>query len=281
MKSPLSSILAALPLLASSHILRPRSQRRVCGNENFAIPDTLKTLHSRLSSSANIAAANFSATIPTYFHIVSSTANKDMVTDKMISDQLAVMNARYAGSGFSYNLVATDHTVNDQWASQQGDAAMQKALRKGTYGTLNIYFLTDLPTPLLGQCVFPVANPPAAALVKDGCEILATSMPGGTMAPYNLGLTVVHEVGHWLGLFHPFQGYSCTKDSDMVADTPFQSEATYNCPVLGSKDSCPDAPGVDGTSNYMDYADDACMDSFTPGQIARAGSIYTSFRAGK
>lgn len=162
MKSLLSSILAALPLLASSHVIKPRSQRRVCGNDDWEIPDSLKTLHNRLSSSANSVAANFSASIPTYFHIVSSTANKDMVTDKMVADQLAVMNSNYAGTGFTFNLVATDRIINDTWASQLSESDMQKALRKGTYGTLNMYFLTDLPTPLLGQCVFPQANPTAA-----------------------------------------------------------------------------------------------------------------------
>lgn len=166
MKFLLSSILAALPLAVSGHVIQTRSQRRVCGNENFEIPESLRTLHSRLSSSANIAAANFSATIPTYFHIVSSTANKDMVTDKMVADQLSVMNARYAGTGFAFKLVATDRTVNDRWAAQQGETAMQKALRKGTYSSLNMYFLTDLPEPLLGQCVFPVANPTAAYVLS-------------------------------------------------------------------------------------------------------------------
>jgi hypothetical protein len=105
-------------------------------------------------------------------------------------------------------------------------------------------------------------------------------MPGGTMEKYNLGLTVVHEVGHWLGLAHPFNGGSCTEDGDSVDDTPWQSTPTYDCPALGSKDSCPDAAGVDGVNNYMDYADDACMSEFTAGQVARANSIFESMRAG-
>ncbi|QDS69274.1 hypothetical protein FKW77_002289 [Venturia effusa] len=281
MKLFLPSFLATLPLLASCHVLRPRSQRRVCGNENLEIPEELRTLPSRLAAGANVTADNVSATIPTYFHVVSSQANENMVTDEMVADQLSVMNANYAGTGFSFSLVATDRTVNDKWASQQADSAMQKALRQGTYSSLNMYFMTDLPSPLLGQCVFPQNNPTAAVIAKDGCEILASTMPGGSKEQYNLGLTVVHEVGHWLGLFHPFQGQSCSGDGDSVSDTPWQSTPTYNCPEVGSKDSCPDAPGVDGVNNYMDYVDDACMNSFTPGQIARAGSVYIAMRAGK
>jgi hypothetical protein len=161
MKFTLASVLAALPLLASSHAIQPRSQRRVCGNENVEIPRSLKSLHDRLAAneSARRPLANFSASIPTYFHIVSTTANQNMVTDQMVADQLSVLNTHYSGTGFTFNLVATDRVVNAQWAAQNNEAAMQKALRKGKYSSLNIYFLTDLPQPLLGQCNYPQANP--------------------------------------------------------------------------------------------------------------------------
>lgn len=161
MKSFFFTILATLPLFASSHLIQPRSQRRVCGNADIELPASLRTLSNQLSASpnANAPAANFSSVIQTYFHIVSTTANKDMVTDQMVADQLSVLNSKYAGTGFSFILVAADRTINTQWAAQNDVAAMQKALRKGKYSSLNIYFLTDLPTPLLGQCNYPQANP--------------------------------------------------------------------------------------------------------------------------
>lgn len=161
MKFILASVLAALPLLASSHVIQSRSQRRVCGNEDVEVPRSLKDLHDRLAAneSARRPSASFSASIPTYFHIVSTTANQNMVTDQMVADQLSVLNTHYAGTGFTFDLVATDRVVNAQWAAQNNEAAMQKALRKGKYSSLNIYFLTDLPQPLLGQCNYPQANP--------------------------------------------------------------------------------------------------------------------------
>jgi hypothetical protein len=162
MKSLFSAVLAALPLLASSHVIqRAEGQRRVCGNEDIEIPMSLKSLHAQLAAneSARIPSPNFSASIPTYFHVVSTTANKNVVTDQMIADQLSVMNSHYDGTGFTFDLIATDRVVNEQWAAQNNEAAMQQALRKGEYSTLNVYFLTDLPSPLLGQCNYPQANP--------------------------------------------------------------------------------------------------------------------------
>jgi len=84
----------------------------------------------------------------------------------------------------------------------------------------------------------------------DGLNILYTTAPGGSLRNYNLGGTVTHEVGHWLGLFHVFQG-GCTGSGDMIADTPPQSTLTDGCPV--GQDSC-SGGGVDSIHNYMDYS---------------------------
>jgi hypothetical protein len=69
---------------------------------------------------------------------------------------------------------------------------------------------------------------------------------------YNLGGTAIHEVGHWFGLFHVFQGSSCTGRGDYIADTPIQKNATSGCPVFSIPDSCPGKPGYDNIHNYMD-----------------------------
>jgi hypothetical protein len=162
-----TAVVAALPLLAFCHVIQPRTQRRICGNEDIEMPLSLQILHSQLAANeGGHVSANFSASIPTYFHIVSTTANKNIVTDKMIADQFSVLNSHYVGSGFTFNLVATDRTINAQWAAQNNEAAMQKALRKGNYSSLNIYFLTDLPSPLLGQCNYPQANPGYVNLIS-------------------------------------------------------------------------------------------------------------------
>lgn len=113
----------------------------------------------------------------------------------MIDDQLDVLNADYSPHGITFNLVGTDWTVNTNWAADGNELAMKRALRKGTYSDLNVYFLGNLGGGLLGYCYFPDdVSSGSTAFYTDGCTILGSSVPGGSAAPYNLGGTAVHEV---------------------------------------------------------------------------------------
>lgn len=185
--------------------------------------------------------------------------------------------------GVSYSLLGTDFTVNNNWAaagqSSSAERQMKSALKRGSYGQLDLYFLSDLGGGLLGFCYFPVASPSSSQRVLDGCINLAASLPGAEATNYDMGLTAVHEVGHWFGLYHVFQGQSCSGAGDSVSDTPLQSVATEGCPT--SQDSCPNSSGADSIHNYMDYSYDACMYEFTSGQNTRATSLYQQYRAGK
>jgi hypothetical protein len=184
---------------------------------------------------------------------------------------------------------------------------MKTALRKGSYRTLNVYFQTDLQaapgqagrafeqrgasssndlaSSVLGFCTLPDpsvnASSPASHYVKDGCNVLAKTMPGGSLDLYNRGGTAIHEIGHWNGLLHTFQGESCSADNpgDYISDTPQQSTPTDGCPAR--KDSCPDSPGQDAVHDFMDYSSDVCYERFTPGQGQRMRSMWTSMREGK
>ena len=96
---------------------------------------------------------------------------------------------------------------------------------------------------------------------------LGTSTP-----PYDKGRTAVHEIGHWLGLWHIWGDESGCTGTDYVADTPNQAAENYACPTANGTvitDACSAAsPGVN-YQNYMDYSDDKCMVMFTAGQKAR------------
>ena len=106
--------------------------------------------------------------------------------------------------------------------------------------------------------------------------MIANSMQAATN--YDLGITAVHEVGHWFGLFHVFQGSSCEGDGDFIADTPAQRAPTNGCPA--QSDTCPNQPGLDSIHNFMDYSYDECLYEFTDDQVMRLKSIYSQYRAG-
>jgi hypothetical protein len=189
---------------------------------------------------------------------------------------MSVLNSAFADTGFSFTLKGTDRTYNSVWARDGDEMAMKKALRKGDYAALNLYYLSDLGQNL-GYCYFPTnASPGTTAFIRDGCSILATSVPGGSAAPYNEGGTTTHEVGHWFGLFHTFQG-GCTGSGDEVSDTPAQYSPSSGCPT--GRDSCRNAPGLDPIHNYMDYSVDACYEEFTAGQATRMQSFFNRYRA--
>jgi hypothetical protein len=220
-------------------------------------------------------------TINVYFHVInkgSGIENGD-VTTQMINDQMSVLNAAYAPTGFQFSLVSVDRTTNASWFAMTpgttAEAQAKNALRKGTADDLNIY--TANPSGgLLGWATFPWNYNSSPKM--DGVVVLFSSLPGGSAAPYNLGDTGTHEIGHWMGLYHTFQG-GCSNLNDRVADTPAERSAAYGCPT--GRDSCPAKTGLDPITNFMDYTDDACMNTFTVGQDTRMDGAFTRFRYNK
>jgi hypothetical protein len=129
---------------------------------------------------------------------------------------------------------------------------------------LNLWACT-LSDDLLGYAQFPGGDP-----ATDGVVILNTAFgtTGTAAAPFNLGRTATHEVGHWLNLNHIWGDTSDCSGTDHVADTPNAQFPNYHVPHFPHV-SCGNGPSGDMFMNYMDYVDDKAMVMFTHGQVAR------------
>lgn len=233
------------------------------------------------AGNVSIERAAGSVSVPVHFHVVNigtGIANGD-VPAHQISDQIRVLNNAFAGTPFHFDLASVDRTTNASWYTAgpgtQAEKEMKATLRIGGANALNFY--TSNPGGgLLGWATFP-SNYRKRPL-DDGVVVLFSSLPGGSAVPYDEGDTGTHEVGHWLGLYHTFQG-GCSKNNDQVSDTAAERSPAFDCPI--GRDTCVGTryPGLDPIENFMDYTDDACMFQFTSGQTSRMDSMHLQYRS--
>jgi hypothetical protein len=236
---------------------------------------------------------NGSVKIQVHFHGITDKAGHGFVSKARFQAQIKVLNNAYGGrtgpqaadTPFRFRLASIDRRKNNGWYNasaftQQGNAKlreMRRKLRVGDARDLNLYTVGP-KFGLLGFATFPGSYNKYPKL--DGSVLLNASLPGGNAnfgpgAVYNQGDTATHEIGHWLNLYHTFQG-SCSRLNDYVTDTPrqfggnniFVCDPTLNtCPPFGAKT-------LDPVKNFMNYVDDPCMNQFTRGQRDRMNTAW-------
>ncbi len=238
-------------------------------------------------------------TIPVVVHVVFNTASEN-ISDAQIQSQIATLNRDYRAkntdksktpgvwsglvtdSSIQFGLASKDPTgkptsgitrTTTTRTSFSDDNAVKSAATGGadpwtTKKYLNIWVCTFERTPqgqLLGYAQFP-----GGPVKTDGVVILNTAFgtKGTAAAPFNLGRTATHEVGHWLNLRHIWGDTEDCSGNDFVADTPNAQHPNFGKPKFPHI-SCHNGPNGDMFVNYMDYVDDAAMVMFTTGQVAR------------
>ncbi len=235
-------------------------------------------------------------TIPIVVHILYKESNQN-ISDEMVRQQIDVLNKAFRLSAPDtlkipsyFQGAAADSRIEFVLARiDQSGKATTGILRKNTWVTL--YGLDDrikysdkggddawdcnkylnIWVGSLAGGILGYSSPLGGPAETDGIAIRTDAFGGGLNSAHGGGKTVVHEVGHWLGLRHIWGDASC--GDDQVDDTPKQKTANRGCPS-GIKISCDNAPYGDMYNNYMDQVNDDCMLMFSKGQVNRMRASF-------
>ena len=230
------------------------------------------------------------AKIDVHVHMLLKRNGDKNTSNRTVERQMSVLNRAFAGrtskpaaqTPFRFRVRSIDRTRNTDfynWKFQDDDKAAKKQLHRGGFDDLNIY-IADLSGGLLGYAYYPGLA--RKKLFRDGLVVHKESLPGGSFDLYDRGDTATHEIGHWMGLYHTFEG-SCGPNGDFVTDTPRQlaDSNVYKCDE--ELNTCGENPGdnplTDPVHNFMNYTSDRCMDRFTRGQRDRMELSWVAYRA--
>lgn len=282
-------------------------QQRTCGVMEYMEKKLEDSKFSRPISSNQVGQSRSALpviTIPTVVHIVYNNATQN-ISDAQILSQIQVLNDDFrrrnldaTNTPADFLAVAADIEIEFCLATVDPNGFETTGITRTSTSTgffglsdeikfqatggqdswnsadyLNIW-VGAIGGGLLGYAQFPGLNPLTDGVVVD-YRYFGTI--GTATAPFDLGRTTTHEVGHWLDLRHIWGDGGCTVD-DGVSDTPLAGGPNYTtlpCTHPGAN-SCIETSGdlPDMFQNFMDYSNDACMNLFTLGQRDRMRALF-------
>lgn len=229
-------------------------------------------------------------TIPVVVHVIYSNTNEN-ISSAQIQSQIDVLNEDFrrtnndanniwpqaADTQIEFCLATIDPNGNTsegitRKASTRTSWGTNDAMKKSAQGGIDPwdtsqylnFWVCNIGGGILGYAQFPGGSSATDGVVNSPQYFGRT---GTATAPFNLGRTATHEVGHFLNLRHIWGDGGCGID-DFVADTPESDASNGGC--VTTHVSC---GSLDMVQNYMDYSNDACMNLFTQGQKSRMRSV--------
>ncbi|MCW3161974.1 zinc metalloprotease [Chryseobacterium oryctis] len=234
--------------------------------------------------------------IPVVFNVVYKTT-ADNVSDARLQSQIDVLNKDYSGTNSDVN-----NTPSEFAAVKAGDTKirfrLEKVVRKqsntsiwnpdenlmksastGIAATspnnyLNIWIVNNMTDGTLGYAYYPGTITAALDGVVIAAPYIGTG--SGTSAPYNLGRTATHEVGHYLNLPHLWGSSNTGCQTDYSNDTPVSPGPNFGTPSYPLYRTCSGVSRSQMFMNYMDYVNDAAMFMFTTNQKQRMQAVVAS-----
>jgi hypothetical protein len=230
-------------------------------------------------------------TIPVVVHVIYSNSQEN-ISAAQVQSQIDVLNEDFrrlnadadntwpqaADTQIEFCLATIDESGNatdgiTRKSSTRTSWGTNDAMKSSAQGGVDAWdtskyfnmWVCNIGGGILGYAQFPGGNPATDGIVVSPQYFGSSDKGTGfyLSAPFDLGRTTTHEVGHFLNLRHIWGDGNCNFD-DFVADTPNSDAPNFGCAT--GHVSC---GTVDMVENYMDYSNDGCMNLFTQGQTDR------------
>ncbi|OFY63594.1 MAG: hypothetical protein A3H98_06370 [Bacteroidetes bacterium RIFCSPLOWO2_02_FULL_36_8] len=234
----------------------------------YTIPVVVHVIHNNSTENINESQvkSQFKALNDDYRKIAGTRGDGDGV-DTEIQFQLANIDM-YGNYTTGIEKIKSTLTTHNK----TNDRNLKDLSRWDPHKYLNIYVVRSItPSEVLGYAFLPPAFPPTDGLV---IRHTAFGTSGTVTNPTTFGRTGTHEIGHYLGLYHPWgtNPGDCS-DDDGITDTPNCEFEYYAAPPLCTAPT--QCGNVRQIENYMDYSDDECMSMFTAGQTTVMKNVVT------